>query len=129
MLDEKIQKKIFLHQEYLGGRDEADNLFAEKRITLINADIEGAELEVLKGMQNVIKEQKPVIAFCVYHRPDDIVSIPRFILGLNDSYHIYFRKYVHYDRNRWELVMYAVPIERCLRKDYNFPKRCYNLSI
>lgn len=118
LLDEKMQKKIILHQEYIGReKNEVDNQFAGKKITFINADIEGAELDVLKGMQNIIKEQKPVIAFCVYHKPDDIVSLPRFILELNDSYHIYLRKYVHYDRNRWEVVMYAVPSERCLRKD------------
>ena len=88
-------KKIILHQEYIGReKNEVDNQFAGKKITFINADIEGAELDVLKGMQNIIKEQKPVIAFCVYHKPDDIVSLPRFILELNDSYHIYLRKYV-----------------------------------
>lgn len=117
LLDKKIQENIILHQEYIGRKkDEVDIQFAGKRITLINADIEGAELDVLKGMQNVIKKQKPVIAFCVYHKPDDFISIPRFILGLDKSYQIFFRKYVHYDRNRWEVVMYAVPLERCIKK-------------
>lgn len=117
LLDQELQKKIILHQEFIGRKkDEVDIHFAGKRITLINADIEGAELDVLKGMQNIVKEQKPVIAFCVYHKPEDIITIPRFILELDSSYHIYFRKYVHYDRNRWEMVMYAVPPERCLTK-------------
>lgn len=118
LLDEKIQKKIVLHPEYIGKKkDEVDTQFAGKRITLINADIEGAELDVLKGMQNIIKEQHPVIAFCVYHRPEDFISIPKFILNLDSSYNIFFRKYVHYDRNRWEVVMYAVPLERCMRRE------------
>lgn len=118
LLDQGLQKKIILHQEYVGRKkDEVDIQLAGKRVTLINADIEGAELDVLKGMQNIVKEQKPVIAFCVYHKPEDMVSIPRFILGLDSSYHIYLRKYVHYDRNRWEMVMYAVPPERCLKKE------------
>lgn len=116
LLDKKIQEKIVLHQEYIGmKKDEVDSQFAGKKITLINADIEGAELDVLKGMKNIIQEQKPVIAFCVYHKPDDMISIPRFLLELNCGYHIYLRKYVHYDRNRWEVVMYAVPSERRIK--------------
>lgn len=116
LLDEETQKKIILHQEYIGMKeDKADIQFKGKRITLINADIEGAELNVLRGLRNIIKEQKPVIAFCVYHKPDDIISMPRFIQGLNCDYQIYFRKYVHYDRNRWEVVMYAVPPERHMK--------------
>lgn len=116
LLDKEIQEKIILHQEYIGmKKDEVDIQFAGKKITLINADIEGAELDVLKGMKNIIQEQKPVIAFCVYHKPDDMISIPTFLLGLNCGYHIYLRKYVHYDRNRWEVVMYAVPSERRIK--------------
>ncbi len=115
LLDDEIQNKIILHQEYIGTKEnEVDIQFAGQRVTLINADIEGAEFDVLKGMQNIIKVQKPVIAFCVYHKPEDFIEIPKFILGLESSYRIYFRKYVHYDRNRWEVVMYAVPPERSI---------------
>lgn len=116
LLDKDMQKKIILHKEYIGRKkDEVDTQFKGKRITLINADIEGAELGVLKGMRNIIEQHKPVIAFCVYHKVDDFLTIPRFILELNCGYHIYFRKYVHYDRNRWEVVMYAVPNERRMK--------------
>ena len=116
LLDKDMQKKIILHKEYIGRKkDEVDTQFKGKRITLINADIEGAELGVLKGMRNIIEQHKPVIAFCVYHKVDDFLTIPRFILELNCGYHIYFRKYVHYDRNRWEVVMSAVPNERRMK--------------
>ncbi len=121
LLDEETQKKIVLHQEYMGSEKEDEGAqFAGKRVTLINADIEGAELGVLQGMENIIKEQKPVIAFCVYHKPDDIISIPKFILELNCGYHIFLRKYVHYDRNRWEVVMYAVPPQRRIRSELSY---------
>lgn len=116
LLDIETQKKIILHQEYIGTqKDEVDTQFVGKRVTLINADIEGAELDVLKGMKTILREQRPVVAFCVYHKPDDFISIPKFILGLDCGYHIYFRKYVHYDRNRWEVVMYAIPSERQIK--------------
>lgn len=116
LLDKEMQKNIELHYEYIGvGENGFDVQFGNKRVTLINADIEGAELDVLRGMKGIIREQEPVIAFCVYHKPDDFVSIPKFILDTNHSYRIYFRKYVNTQRNRYELVMYAVPRARCLK--------------
>ena len=52
------------------------------RVDFLKLDVEGAELEILEGAVETIKKFKPKMAISVYHKPDDIVSIPKFILQL-----------------------------------------------
>ena len=68
-------------------------------------DIEGAELEALKGAKETIKRNHPKLAICVYHKPEDIVDIPKFILELDPEYKLYLR---HYSDNAGETVLYAI---------------------
>ena len=68
-------------------------------------DIEGAELEALKGARNTILKDKPDLAICVYHKNEDIIEIPRYILELDPEYELYLR---HYDLAEYETVLYAV---------------------
>lgn len=74
-------------------------------VTFIKMDIEGAELEALKGAAETIKRNHPKLAICVYHKPEDIVEIPKYILELNSEYKLYLR---HYSDNAGETVLYAV---------------------
>jgi len=82
-----------------------DNLLGNKRITFIKMDIEGAELEALKGAERIIREQKPKLAICIYHKPEDIYEIPMFIKSFVPEYKIYIR---HHHDARSETVLYAV---------------------
>ena len=68
-------------------------------------DIEGAELEALKGAEETIKRYRPKLAICVYHKPEDIVEIPKYILNINPDYKLYLR---HYSDNAGETVLYAI---------------------
>ena len=51
----------------------------------VNVDVEGGELELLKGAINTIKEQKPILAISIYHQAIDffeiILWIDNLILG------------------------------------------------
>lgn len=58
----------------------ADNQI--QRIDLIKMDIEGAELDALKGAVETIKRYRPKLAICLYHKKSDFVEIPKFISGL-----------------------------------------------
>lgn len=76
-----------------------------EKVSYIKLDIEGAELEALKGAAEMIKRDKPDLAICIYHKNEDIVDIPEYILRLNPGYKFYIR---HYSCYTWETVLYAV---------------------
>lgn len=68
-------------------------------------DIEGAELNALKGAKKTIKDWKPRLAICVYHKPQDIFEIPEYINSIRDDYLFYMRRY---EETFCETVLYAV---------------------
>ncbi len=45
------------------------------RMGLIKVDLEGAELEFLKGAENTIRTQKPVLLLSIYHKPSDFFEL------------------------------------------------------
>lgn len=81
-----------------------DEFLHGERVTFIKMDIEGAELDALKGAVQIIKEQKPKLAISVYHKAEDIIEIPKLILGLRPDYKLYIR---HYSLLTNETVLYA----------------------
>ena len=59
------------------------------RIDFIKMDIEGAELNALKGAEETIKQFKPKLAIALYHSTAEFESIPRYINELNLGYKFY----------------------------------------
>ncbi|MBE5871393.1 MAG: FkbM family methyltransferase [Lachnospiraceae bacterium] len=82
-----------------------DNVVGERPITFIKMDIEGAELNALRGAEKVICRWKPKLAICIYHKTEDIWEIPDYILRLRPDYRFYLR---HYSFDGSETVLYAV---------------------
>lgn len=72
----------------------------------IKMDIEGAELEALKGGSSIIRKYKPRLAICVYHKPADLWDIPLFISELVPDYKMYLRVHEHMGLST---VLYCVP--------------------
>ena len=68
-------------------------------------DIEGAELEAIMGAKKIIQKYKPVLAISIYHKVEDIWSIPKMILEINPSYKFYLG---HYSVTAAETVLYAL---------------------
>ncbi len=73
--------------------------------TFIKLDVEGAELEALKGAAATIKRNRPKLAVCLYHKPGDLFEIPLFIKSLVPEYRLYLRQHQPVS---CELVLYAV---------------------
>lgn len=82
-----------------------DVMLQDKKITFIKMDIEGGELKALHGAKNIIRNQKPKLAICLYHKPEDIFQIPLYIKSLVPEYEIFIR---HYSDLMWDTVCYAV---------------------
>lgn len=82
-----------------------DELLREE-VSFLKMDIEGYELSALSGARNIIKTQKPLLAICCYHRPDDLRTIPERVLSYHSGYKIYLR---HYSEGLLETVYYFVP--------------------
>lgn len=83
-----------------------DHLPECQSATYIKMDIEGAELEALKGAENIIKNNKPKLAICLYHQPQDFFEIPLYIKTLNPDYKIYIHHHNVYCA--METVLYAI---------------------
>ena len=84
---------------------EAEALDINQKVTFVKMDIEGAEMRALEGMKELIMEQKPRLAICLYHLYDDLWTITQYIHELVPEYRLYVR---HYSKICEETVLYAV---------------------
>ncbi len=73
--------------------------------TFIKMDIEGAELEALKGGAETIKRNKPKLAISIYHKPEDLLELPLYLKELVPEYKLYLR---HYSMAYMECVLFAI---------------------
>jgi len=74
--------------------------------TVVKFDVEGAELNGLKGMKKLISAKRPFLCVSLYHRPEDLVLIPRELASWGLNYKFYLRVHEH---NGFGTVLYARP--------------------
>lgn len=82
-----------------------DDTVYDEKPTFIKMDIEGSELQALKGSINILKDYKPKLVICIYHKPEDLYEIPLFIKSIIPEYKLYIRQY---SNSRFETVCYAL---------------------
>jgi len=73
-------------------------------VDFIKMDIEGAELDSLKGAERTLRRHRPKLAISIYHRSSDFVDIPSYLESLNLSYKYFIR---HHTIHGEETVLYA----------------------
>jgi len=86
--------------------DTIDNI-CKCNASFIKMDIEGAEKQAILGAVNTISTQRPKLAISVYHKKDDLISIPKIIKSLYPDYQFYFRLHHHLGM---DAILYAVPL-------------------
>ncbi len=74
--------------------------------TYIKIDAEGAELSILYGGKEIIKQHKPKIKIAAYHKNRDIFEIPIFLKNLCPDYKIYMRHHPYIPA--WDTDFYCV---------------------
>lgn len=92
--------------------DSVDHVLQEDEfpVSFIKMDVEGSEKESLLGAAGTIQKWHPILAVCVYHKPEDLYSLPELIgkLAEKQIYRYYLR---YYGPDLRELVLYAIPVE------------------
>lgn len=85
-----------------------DDSLSNERVSFIKMDIEGAEVNALRGAENIIRKERPKLAVCIYHKTSDFWEVPLLINSFG-KYKFYIRH--HGKINCWDTICYAVPIE------------------
>lgn len=85
--------------------DSVDNILNGREITFLKADVEGSEEKVLLGAANTIRQYRPKLYICAYHRNSDMFVLPRRIHEICGDYRLHFahRAYVP----AWESNFYC----------------------
>lgn len=91
-----------------------DKLFAGKKISFVKMDIEGAERKGLLGAREIIKSDLPILAICIYHRPEDFFDIPMLIDNIAKNEYTFFIRQYRFGQS--ETVLYAMPKIRKRKK-------------
>ena len=76
------------------------------KIDFIKMDIEGAEMNALKGAIQTIKTFRPKLAIAIYHQIEDFANVVNFIAELNLGYEFHLG---HYTISAQETILFAVP--------------------
>jgi FkbM family methyltransferase len=82
-----------------------DRIVGSSVPTYVKMDIEGFELEALRGAEALLRRTTPRLAACIYHVQDHPWSLPIYIRSLSASYRIYIRRHHEYLD---DVVVYAV---------------------
>lgn len=82
-----------------------DQVLHGEAVNLIKLDVEGAEIESLKGMARIIREQRPNLLVSAYHTPGHLHEIAELIHDWDLDYRFHLRVHEH---NSFGVVLYAL---------------------
>lgn len=85
-----------------------DDMLHGEPINLVKLDVEGAEIETLKGMEQLVRDQRPNLLVSTYHTPGHLHEVAELIDDWGLGYHFHLR--VH-EQNSFGVVLYALQDE------------------
>ncbi len=74
--------------------------------TYIKMDIEGEEVNGIKGAKNTILKHKPKMLISAYHRTDDLITIPKAVFDIRNDYKLYIRHFSYLPA--WDTNFYFI---------------------
>ncbi len=83
-----------------------DDLLHNEPVNMVKLDVEGAEIETLKGMIRLIRNQRPTLLVSAYHTPGHLHEIATLIADWKLEYRFHLRVHEH---NSFGIVLYAIP--------------------
>lgn len=81
--------------------------YGSPRIDYIKFDVEGAEKEAIDGCISIIRRDRPALLVSLYHRREDLFSLPLSLASLLNDYDFYLRRFRYIPA--WDLNLYAIP--------------------
>jgi FkbM family methyltransferase len=82
-----------------------DSVLCGNCCTVIKYDVEGSEREAIKGSERTICKFSPKMIISVYHRPFDLIDIPKQVRSIDGGYKIYLRQTPYFPA--WDTLVYA----------------------
>lgn len=86
--------------------DSLDNILDGACVDYIKYDVEGSELEAILGSEKTIKNFAPSLLVSLYHRSEDIFTLPKLIIEMQGDYKLYLRRFKYIPA--WDINLYAV---------------------
>lgn len=83
-----------------------DEVIDGAKIDYIKYDVEGSEKEALLGSTKTIKAHSPKLLVSLYHRSEDLFTLPELVKEINSDYSLYLRRFPYIPA--WDLNLYAV---------------------
>ena len=83
-----------------------DSLLCDTDVTYIKADVEGADIQALRGMRQTLQRCRPKLNFAAYHRFEDVFRLPLRIHAYDPAYQIYLRHHPYIPA--WDTNLYCV---------------------
>ena len=83
-----------------------DSVLDGESIDYIKYDVEGSEKEALIGSARTIKAHTPKLLVSLYHRSEDMFSLPELIKEIYPDYSLYLRRFTYVPA--WDLNLYAI---------------------
>ena len=91
--DEKTETKIVALDDFL-----------QDGFSLLKADVESYEYQVLLGAEKSIRKYRPKLAICLYHNTFDFIQIPKLVKQMVSDYKLYIRQHA---ASWYDTVLYA----------------------
>lgn len=86
--------------------DSLDNVLDGESVDYIKYDVEGSEREALFGSRKTIKKHSPDLLVSLYHRSEDIFTLPILVNSFDCGYKLYLRRFEYIPD--WDINLYAV---------------------